>query len=68
MTVLRRYTCNLCGGADEARLIGIYWKGTSNGDHFVERPAREVEHHLCDTCLRDARDIWERKKYPEKLP
>jgi len=65
MTATRHYTCDLCNmGNDAANLVGIYWttlnpkdKSYWGRERAVERPAREVEHHLCQKCLDDIAEI-----------
>jgi hypothetical protein len=56
MAVQRTYKCDLCRDplqldelAEAHRAIGIYWKDWPRG--WILKPAREVERHLCPTCI-----------------
>jgi hypothetical protein len=52
MTVDRTYRCDLCHDThDPNRLRGLYWQATVTGHVLVEKPGREVEHHICNRCL-----------------
>ena len=49
MTVQRLFHCDLCRDQHELRdLIGLRWTGNHE---FVETAPRDVEHHLCFSCL-----------------
>ena len=61
MSVKRIYECSLCNDRqDPDRLIGLYW--TSAYEYLVEKPAREVEHHICEACATAIRIIMEKKR------
>lgn len=60
MTITRTYYCDLCGANGSIEpLRGIYWEQQATKENLVERPARTVEHHICNKCLNDLR------KFPE---
>jgi len=50
MAVERIYRCNLCRELrrlDENDLVGLYWSDRK----WTEKPAKEVENHICMRCL-----------------
>lgn len=50
MSVTRSYSCNLCRETfDPQKLVGLYWKAWPTG--WEEKPPRETENHICETCL-----------------
>ena len=58
MTVKRTYYCDLCGAnGDGEPLRGIYWQQQSTREQLVEKPWREVEHHVCEKCLKGLREL-----------
>lgn len=55
MTIDKTFRCDLCKASCppetlDSFLVGIYWV-----DHpihgWTQKPAKEVEHHICKTCL-----------------
>lgn len=62
MTVERTYKCNLCHDSHQPEsLIGIFWTADRNRP-IDERPAREVEHHVCVDCATAIRLIMESRR------
>lgn len=54
MTVTRTYYCDLCGANGNGEpLRGLYWTQAVTKENLVEKPWREVEHHICEKCLAD---------------
>lgn len=54
MTVTRIYYCDLCGANGNAETLrGLYWEAQATKEKLVERPFRDVEHHICQKCLKD---------------
>lgn len=50
MTVKRIYECNLCHVQRAPdQLAGVQWGADMRTP--LQRPAREVEHHICIDCL-----------------
>jgi len=55
MSINRTYKCDLCGASVpdvvlDKSLIGLYWvDAPAHG--WIRKAAREVEHHICQTCL-----------------
>lgn len=46
----RTYRCDLCRDSYPANeMIGLHWQSWPKG--WVEKPAREVENHICAPCL-----------------
>lgn len=59
----RTYKCDLCNKvhSDEHfdyELIGIFWD--TNKQYIVEKPAVEVEHHLCSKCISSIQNLPKR--------
>lgn len=60
------YRCDLCHASCAAEtldkfLIGLHW--TDFPIHgWIQKPARETEHHICKTCLISLQTIGENKK------
>ena len=47
----RNYRCNLCRDAyPRDELIGLHWKDWP-AKGWIEKPASQVENHLCVQCL-----------------
>lgn len=54
VSVTRIYYCDLCNANGNGEpLRGLYWKREVTRECLVERPMREVEHHICEKCLAD---------------
>jgi hypothetical protein len=54
VTIQRAYYCDLCGANGGAEpLRGLYWERQATHEALVEKPWREVEHHICNKCLAD---------------
>ncbi len=52
MAVDRVYRCDLCRDMHQASdLIGLYWTGAGKGSAVIQKPAHQVEHHICAACL-----------------
>jgi hypothetical protein len=60
------YKCNICHDICQNRsgtkkeFIGIYWEYVkdSKKNHYVEKPFRESENHLCLNCIKDIHEIY----------
>jgi len=51
VSITRTYSCNLCRDKYEKdQLIGLHWE-TFPVKGWVEKPPRETENHLCQTCV-----------------
>ena len=60
MTITRTYYCDLCNDLHQWQdedFIGIYWESNRK---LIEKPAREVEHHLCFNCIKQIIELWEK--------
>ena len=58
MTIDRTYRCDLCHDMHEpGKLRGLFWRTTASGSELVEKPSREVEHHVCPKCLTGLRNF-----------
>ena len=58
MTVTRTYYCDLCGANGNGEpLRGIYWEQQDTKERIVQRPWRDVEHHICEKCLADLKRL-----------
>lgn len=54
MSVKREYLCDLCGdriNPDGTNGVGIYWVSSN----IERRKVTDVEHHLCNCCIRAVR-------------
>jgi hypothetical protein len=67
MTITRTYTCNLCRdryNEDASDFHGIYWTSVPTIEHpfkgWIKKESREVEHHLCETCIKSIAEIHAR--------
>jgi hypothetical protein len=62
----RTYRCDLCRmvfcpNVDAA--YGIYWGG--HPERIIEKPVREVEHHLCLKCIQRVVALFQTIRLPE---
>jgi len=61
MSIQKNYICNLCKDKYlPEELIGLYSKANIQGHIWVEKPARDVENHLCFKCLASIQALEQR--------
>ena len=61
MTIDRTYHCDLCRASVPPELLdkmlfGLHWTDDPHG--WVVYPARDVEHHICATCLKSLKMVF----------
>lgn len=59
MSIERTYRCNLCRDTYEPKqLVGLHWTSFPKG--WTEKPAREMENHICMPCLTSLQAMTQR--------
>ena len=66
MSVTRTYRCDLCRDEETPRdhtgpaveLIGFEYKSSGVGAGIVMKGSRQVERHVCKSCLKGLKDLY----------